>query len=217
MPVPADLLIPFGEFATKYSLESLMPTMWRSAQGIGNILELPTLYVIKYVGGPLLEAFQIGFQTTAAYDNSVLYDSAARVLGENVFYNTTVLSGARGSTGADLVIKTNGQTILVKSQKLIISMQPTLENMQPFDLNPDEKSIFGQFKSNEYFCGILNNTGIPSNVSVVNIDFTQPYGLPRAPTSSAFLKLALRAYNSLLIYQLRLQSKAKFKTTFSVV
>lgn len=53
--------------------------------------------------------------------------------------------------------------------------------MQPFDVNSHEKDIFGQFKSSEYFCGILTNTGLPNNVSIVNIDSTQPYALPQPP------------------------------------
>lgn len=45
-PVPADLLLPFGDFMKKYSLEAIAHYMKDTAQGFGDLLAQPTLYLM---------------------------------------------------------------------------------------------------------------------------------------------------------------------------
>ena len=80
-PVPADLLIPFGDFVKKYSIDSAVFTINEYAQGFGDILSIPTLYVLKYFGQAVLQGAQTGFLTTARSDNSELYEKARAELG----------------------------------------------------------------------------------------------------------------------------------------
>ncbi|TVY91711.1 Beta-cyclopiazonate dehydrogenase [Lachnellula willkommii] len=181
-PVPEDLLLPLGEFVKKWSLESLVPTLWQNNQGIGNLLQTPTIYVLKYFGNSIIQGFQTGFLTTANRDNSALYEAASRVLDPNVLYSSTILAMERETkSGVQIVVKTPTETILVKSKKLVIAVQPLLADMASFDLSVSEQSLFAQFKSNEYFAGVLKNTGIPDNISLTNIDASQPYALPQPP------------------------------------
>ncbi|TVY57602.1 Beta-cyclopiazonate dehydrogenase [Lachnellula cervina] len=181
-PVPEDLLLPLGEFVKKWSLESLVPTLWINNQGIGNLLQTPTIYVLKYFGNSIIQGYQTGFLTTPDGDNSALYEAASRVLNPNVLYSTTILAMERDTkSGVQIVVKTPTETILVKSKKLIIAVQPLLADVSSFDLSVSEQSLFGQFKGNEYFAGVLKNTGIPDNTSLVNIDASQPYALPQSP------------------------------------
>lgn len=42
-PVPADLLLPFGDFVTKYNLEDMMGLLFTFAQGLGNLLTQTTV------------------------------------------------------------------------------------------------------------------------------------------------------------------------------
>jgi len=179
--VPTDLLIPFADFAKKYSLDLAVPLIWKFTQGIGDLLRTPTIYVMKYLGLSSLASIQNGFLTTARYHNSLLYESAERLLGQDVLYNSTILDVERGQDGVAIIIKTPSQIILIKSQKLIIAIQPTLQNLKHFDLSDCEKKIFGKFTSTEYFSGVLRNSGIPSNISLVNIDAGQPFYLPAPP------------------------------------
>ncbi|TVY36652.1 Beta-cyclopiazonate dehydrogenase [Lachnellula occidentalis] len=181
-PVPADLLLPLGEFVKKWSLESLVPTLWNVAQGIGNILQTPTIYVLKYFGNSVIQGFQTGFLANADGDNSALYEAASKVLDPNVLYDTTILDMERAESGVRIVVKTATETILVKSKKLIIAVQPLLADMAAFDLSVDEKRLFSQFKGNEYFVGILRNTGIPDNTTITNTDLSQLYSLPQSPS-----------------------------------
>ena len=73
-PVPADLLIPFGDFVKKYSLDGAVFTINEYAQGFGDLLSIPTVYVLKYFGQSVLQGAETGFLTTARHDNSELYE-----------------------------------------------------------------------------------------------------------------------------------------------
>lgn len=80
-PVPADLLIPFGDFVKKYSIDSAVFTINEYSQGFGDVLSVPTLYVLKYFGQAVLEGAQTEFLTTARNDNGELYEKAQAELG----------------------------------------------------------------------------------------------------------------------------------------
>lgn len=80
-PVPAELLVPFGDFVRKYNLDGAVFTLNEYAQGFGDILSIPTLYVLKYFGQAVLAGAQTGFLTTARHDNSELYRKARAELG----------------------------------------------------------------------------------------------------------------------------------------
>lgn len=47
-PIPEDLLLPLGDFLTKYSLQSLAYIAYTYQQGLGNILAATTLYVLRF-------------------------------------------------------------------------------------------------------------------------------------------------------------------------
>ena len=63
-PVPADLLLPFGDFVTKYGLEAAVPLIWTFAHGVGDLLKATTLYVFQNFGLPQLESIATAFLTT---------------------------------------------------------------------------------------------------------------------------------------------------------
>lgn len=80
-PVPADLLLPFGDFVKKYQLEAAVPTINDSAQGFGDLLSIPTLYVLKYFNRVIPVGAQSVFLATLRHDNSELYEKARTELG----------------------------------------------------------------------------------------------------------------------------------------
>ncbi|TVY76111.1 Beta-cyclopiazonate dehydrogenase [Lachnellula suecica] len=195
-PVPEDLLLPFADFGKKYSLEAFMYLLWRQTQGIGNFLQTPALYVLKYCGLSYLQGLQTGFVTTATGDNSLLYESAERVLDGSVVYNSSILDMKRYPGGVQIVLNTPAGQVLVQSKKLVIAIQPQLDGMQGIDLSAEEQRLFGQFKSNEYFAGILKNTGIPDNVTSVVIDSSQPYSIPETPNLYSIQQTGVPGFQS---------------------
>lgn len=81
VPVPEDLLMPFGDFVSKYGLGAAVQIINQYAQGFGDILTMPTLYLLKYFNRPVLAGAQTAFLTTARRDNSELYEKARAELG----------------------------------------------------------------------------------------------------------------------------------------
>lgn len=66
-PVPEDLLLSFGDFAKKYNLGGFVNFASIFSQGVGDILNLPTIYVLKGIGFSILQNLQTGFLTTARH------------------------------------------------------------------------------------------------------------------------------------------------------
>ncbi|TVY58817.1 Beta-cyclopiazonate dehydrogenase [Lachnellula cervina] len=181
-PVPDDLLLLFGDFVLKYGLQDLVAFLGDFAQGLGDILKQPTLYVFKNFGSDLIRNLQTGFLTTALHDNSLLYESASADLGQDVVLNSTILAVDRsGSDGVKVVVKTPSGITLIKSRKLIFTIPPKVENLQGWDLDKNETSLFCQFSNSGYYTGIIQNSGIPDNLSIEDVSPNTLYNLAPLP------------------------------------
>ena len=151
-PVPADLLLPFGDFVKKYNLDALVPTLFDFVQGVGNILDRSTIYVFKYFGLTALQDLSIGFLTTVRLDNSELYRKALAELGQNVLLNSHVIATDRsGPDGVKVVVQTPTGPKLILAKKLVITIPPKLDNLVGFDLSGNETTLFAQFLNTGYY------------------------------------------------------------------
>ena len=181
-PVPADLLLPFGEFVKKYNLAALVPTLFRFVEGVGNILDRSTLYIFKYFGVSALQDLSIGFLTTVRQDNSELYRKALTELGQNVLLNSHVITTDRsGPDGVKVLVQTPTGRKLILAKKLIITIPPKLDNLVGFDLSRNETSLFAQFINTGYYTALIRNTSIPPHISLTNTAPETPYNLPPLP------------------------------------
>ncbi|PVH85196.1 flavin-containing superfamily amine oxidase-like protein [Cadophora sp. DSE1049] len=168
-PVPADLLMPWGEFVKKYNLGSMVGFHYRFAQGMGDTLAQPTLYVIKNFGSDILRNIQVGFLTTELHDNSLLYEHATEALNGNILLNSKIVKVDRTSEeSVRIVASTQVGLTLVACHKLVMAIPPKLESLAGWDLDSDELELFTQFINTGYYTGLLRNTGIPNNISIVN-------------------------------------------------
>ncbi|TVY47918.1 Beta-cyclopiazonate dehydrogenase, partial [Lachnellula occidentalis] len=181
-PVPDDLLMLFGDFVVEYGLQDLVGLLGSFTQGFGDILKMPTLYIFKYFGLDLISSLQTGFLTTALHDNSLLYENASADLGQDVVLSSTILAVDRsGNDGVKVIIKTPSGITFIKSRKLIFTIPPKVKNLQGWDLDCNETSLFGQFSNFGFYAGILRNSGIPDNLSITNVSPNTPYNLPPLP------------------------------------
>ncbi|ORY63844.1 amine oxidase-like protein [Pseudomassariella vexata] len=178
-PVPEDLYLPFGNFVAKYNLTEVVPVVWIFAHGVGNLLEMPTLYVLQNFGQPHLLGLQTGY-LAAPGGNQEVYDKAAAFLGDDVFYESTVLQTSR-SNGTTVVVKTPTGHKLIKANKLLITVPPTVKNLAGFDLDEAEMSVFNQWNNVPYYVGVVNNTGLPDLTNFLNVDPAAPAFLPQSP------------------------------------
>lgn len=186
--VPEELWQPFGQFVEKYDLGAAVGIFNAYPGNIGNILEIPAVYMLIVFGPSLLSSFQTGFYTTARRNNSEIYGAAqTELLGaKSLYLNSEVLLSSRPSNTNKLVhllVKSPSGLKLVRAKRLLITIPPTVANIRPLDLNTTETSILSQFGAYGYYTGILNNTGIPNNLSLNNAALDQPYGLPPLPAT----------------------------------
>ncbi len=181
-PVPENLLPPFGDFVTKYSLQGVVQLIFRYAE-VADLLNLSTLYVFKAFGSDLIRDLKIGFLTTARHDNSELYEKATTELGQDVFLKSYTVAMDRDAAGtyAKVVVKTPDGLKLIQAKKILLTILPKLYNLVGWDLSSNETSLFAQFRNVGYYISLLRHTGIPDNVEILNVGTDTPYNLPILP------------------------------------
>ncbi|RYO85511.1 hypothetical protein DL766_009121 [Monosporascus sp. MC13-8B] len=87
--IPEDLLMNFGEFATKYGIEAALPTIFIST-GLGMARALLGLQ---------------GSFVPASRRNKGVYDAIAALLGDDVLYSTTAVSTERSEDGVMVTVR----------------------------------------------------------------------------------------------------------------
>lgn len=185
-PVPEDLLITFGEFVEKYNVQDIVPTAWTFAHSVGNLMDATALYVIQDFGQPHVAAL-LGGYVRAKNGTAEVYNRAAEVLGSAVLYESTAVSVSRSGgeeTAQGITVQarsSSGDLTTINAQKLLITIPPTLENLQDFDLDDRETSLFSQWMYKSYYVGTVRNSGIPDGINVVNTVPENPSFLPREP------------------------------------
>lgn len=181
-PVPPDLVAPFADFVEKYDLHSVVPLIFNYGQGLGNLLELPALYTINNFGvGVVRNILGGSFLTTAARDNSLLYERATAHLGDDVLLETQVIRVDRTDTEVRVLVATPDGPRLIRAGKLVVTIPPLLRNFAGFDLDATERSLFSQFVSGAYYTGVVRLSGLPDGVSLENVAAETPYNLPPLP------------------------------------
>lgn len=183
-PVPKDLLLPYHAFMTKYHLEDALPFLFGFQQGLGDILNIPTLYMFKNLGIDLIRILQGTkvFLNAAGGDNSALYQNATVELGSSVLLNSQVVAVERSQrSGVELVVKTPSGKKLIRAKKVLVTIPPTLTNLHPFNLDDQEQQIFGTFIQRYYYTAVIRNSGIPGNTAISNIGNDSPYRVPTLP------------------------------------
>ena len=127
-PVPADLLLPFGQFITKYNLQDAVPYLSLYGQGWGNFVTLPTLLAIKYFPPDFFSPASLysgGSGALAAKDNSLIYEKATAELGSNALLSSTVLSMDRSAANlVKVTVQTPSGKKLVRAKKLVAAIPP---------------------------------------------------------------------------------------------
>jgi hypothetical protein len=182
-PVPQELLEPFGKFVQDNNLQAAVPIFWTFAFGVGNMLSATTLSVMQNFG--LLQVndlFTGGFLTTSRHNNSELYQKASTLLGQDVLYGSTVIGRNWDDEGYNLVkIATPKGMRLVKAKKLLITIPPTLANMQPFNLDVVEEKMFSKWKWLNSYVAVVSDTGLPDDLQIINADEESLFNLPQLP------------------------------------
>ncbi|EON68696.1 hypothetical protein W97_07954 [Coniosporium apollinis CBS 100218] len=181
-PVPPDLLLPFGEFVEKYAIDAAMHTVFGYAQGIGDLLPIPTIYVMKLFGLDVLRNLRVGFLTTERHNNGELYEKAHLELGDDALPSSEVVKTDRDAKGyATVFVKSPSGPKLIKASTLLVTIPPKPKNLRSLDLDSTERSLFSQFTHAGYYSALLCKTGIPDTARIRNIGAHTAYNLPILP------------------------------------
>lgn len=180
-PIPDDLLLPFGEFITKYKLSGAVSLFLKFAQGLGDILKQATLYLLKNFSLNIVEKDLVdGFIVPKDHNNSNIYDKAYKLLlADNVLLQSHPIQVKRTRDLVEVTVQTPTGCKLIKAKKLLVTIPPN--SLYGFDLNANESRIFSQFGYTGYFTGLIRNTGLPANTTIENINLRNPYGAPTLP------------------------------------
>lgn len=178
-PVPEDLVMPWGDFMTKYGLDSIANLINQYIQPAEATLE-PALYPLKLLGLDPVKGITSGFKVTP--DVQTLYRSAAAVLGDSVHLNTTVYSVRRLNGSVEVTVQSAaGKTQVIRAKQLLMTAAPTLLNHWGWDLTNEESELFGKFKGQQYYAGIIRHTGLNESVTLQNVDFFSRFNIPKLP------------------------------------
>ncbi|PYI14809.1 amine oxidase, flavin-containing superfamily [Aspergillus violaceofuscus CBS 115571] len=187
-PVPEDLLLPFGEFIRKYNLDGAVDIIALFNQGVGDLLQQLTLYMMKYFSLGVIRDAVGGFLQPASHNNSELYGAAQRELGNDVLLSSTVTATHREEEEGDgeenwvyLQTRTPAGEQTIQAKKLIVAIQPKLENLDAVDLDPTERNLFGQFNNTCYYTSVAHVPGLPVGMLVLNRATDTPYHIPPQP------------------------------------
>ncbi|KAL0253292.1 hypothetical protein SLS55_010264 [Diplodia seriata] len=174
--LPADLALPFGDFVAKYNLQAALPTIWGFVSFTGDVLRESTAYVLNQFGAVHLNATaNAGLLMTGTLNNSVLYDRIAAHLGpDDVLYGATAVRAVERTADAVALVVDgdDGCEKLVKAKKLLVTIPPLASTLAPIFGGPaadeEELDVFSRWTYRSGYVGVLNGTGLPDGVEVVN-------------------------------------------------
>jgi hypothetical protein len=180
-PVPAELLMPWGDFLVEHGLDTLPGLVANFGQGLGDIMKQSTLYVMKNFGASLIDDILNGtFLFPVSQNTSEPYEKAAIILGDDVLLNSHVTSADR-RRGVVLEVATPDGPRTIHARKLVITAPPLVENLSAIDLSHGEKSLFRRFRPGYYYTGVVRVAGIPDNTGIQNVGADTSFNLPPLP------------------------------------
>lgn len=180
-PVPEDLMMPYGDFMHKYGLDPIVNLINQYIQPAESYKE-PALFPLKLLSLDPLMGITSGFKVTR--DVNDLYRAAASILGDSVLYSSYIVSikrtNAAEGAGVEAIVNTPTGFKRILAGKLLMAAPPVLSNLAGWDVADAEVALFQKFKTQQYYAGVIRNTGLP-NATLQNVGFTTPFNIPALP------------------------------------
>ncbi|KAK8876733.1 FAD dependent oxidoreductase [Apiospora arundinis] len=172
--IPEDLLMPFGQFVDKYGIAAAVPQLWQSTvQGVGNFLDVPTMYIMQASPAPMVRAL-LGKGAAAVPPSGNLHELYERIgefLGDDVQYSSQAVASTRTEDdGVTVTVQSNtdNKNCTITAKRLVIAIEPTADNMAPFDLEPFESDVLGKLGYTTVYAGIVRHPSLKVGTSYGN-------------------------------------------------
>lgn len=171
--IPADLLLPFGQFVAKHGIHAAVNQIFEvTGLGVGDFQNALTMFVLGAFGAPMIRSMlqQAGSITPASRRNIELYEAIQSRLGASVLLSSVVAQSERTPSGHTLWVRNSrtGKCTVVRARKLLLAIEPTPENMAPFSLDEEERAVFSKFRWQTVHAGIVAHPALPVGASLVN-------------------------------------------------
>ncbi|KAL0940022.1 amine oxidase [Colletotrichum truncatum] len=200
--IPEDLTMKFIDFAKKYKIEAAAPRIFQvTGLGMRDFPNQSTLYVMETFGAPITRSFLgiVGSFVPASKRNQDIYDAIAGILGEDVLYSSTIVKTSRDSNGVEVLVKdANNVPLLIRAKKLLLSFEPTLENLKNIDVDGEEGSVFKKWKWSTVYAGVVSHPSLTDSYSYTNSAPSRWLSLPELPYVGRFDFLGDRNYRVLV-------------------
>jgi hypothetical protein len=195
--IPADFLIPYGDFITKYGLEDAVPLIYETTGlGLGNMTLATTMFELQAFGTYMAQSIvgQVQSYHPASGGNQALYNAIEDDLGDDVLYSSTVIDSRRTDYSVSLTVQNHatGQITHIKSRQLLVAIEPTAGNTAPLDLDLNEKTLLSKFTYSREYSGIVNNSAFAVGTSYSN--------LPSAAAPDNYEILPNRSFTNTISY-----------------
>lgn len=183
-PLLDELLLPFGQWVSRFGLQALLPTFFLYEQGFGPLLEATTLYVLKNMSRAVVGGVLSGSFLLAPTGAGTLYNAISSELGGDVLYESElchVERPYRRGGRVHLRVRSAGVERTIRASRLLFTAPPVLANFSAFDLDAREQTLFAGFERHHYWTAVAQIAGMPAGVSLVNAAPDTPFNLAPLP------------------------------------
>ncbi|KAF6816735.1 amine oxidase [Colletotrichum musicola] len=200
--IPEDLTMKFVDFAKKYQIEAAVPRIFQvTGLGMNDLLNQSTLYVMQAFGAPITRSFLgiVGSFFPVSRRNQDIYDAIAELLGSDVLYSSTAVETTRTEEGVEVLVQSADNTrTLIRAKKLVVSFEPTLDNLEGVGIDEEETTVFSKWKWSTVYAGVVSHPSLPSGFSYTNTDPKTWLSIPELPFVGRFDYLGGNNYRVLV-------------------
>jgi predicted NAD/FAD-binding protein len=165
--IPVDLLTPVEDFVKLHKLEAAIPRIVAiSGVGYGGIRQLLTFNLMQAFGTTLTRQVLNNELLLPVGSNSLVYQRALALLGDDVLLSSTVEDVQRTSNGARLLVKQGNQTYQINAKRILYTAPTSLSALGPYDIDKKEKDVFSKWKVDGEWIGVAKIPCIPENFSI---------------------------------------------------
>ncbi|KAF6823866.1 amine oxidase [Colletotrichum plurivorum] len=188
--IPDDLTMRFVDFAKKYQIEAAVPRIFQvTGLGMNDLPNQSTLYVMQAFGAPITRSFLgiVGSFVPVSRRNQDIYDAIAELLGRDVLYSSTAVETVRAEDEVEVLVQCSANTrTLIRAKKLVVSFEPTLDNLEGVGIDEEETSVFSKWEWSTAYAGVVSHPSLPNSFSYTNTDPQTWLSIPELPFVGRF-------------------------------